>query len=60
MATINDPRREALLQEISEIAIADQALVPLFHADNLFAVRRGLAYTPRAEGYMPAHMIRPN
>lgn len=59
MATIDDSRREALLQETSEIAIADQALVPLFHADNLFAVRRGLAYTPRAEGYMPAHLIRP-
>lgn len=59
MATIDDPKREALLQEISEIAIADQALVPLFHADNLFAVRRGLEYTPRAEGYMPAQLIRP-
>ena len=59
MATIADGRREALLQEISEIAMADQAVVPLFHADNLFAVRRGLTYTPRAEGYMPAHMVRP-
>ena len=59
MATIDDARREALLQEISEIAIGDQAVVPLFHADNLFAVRRGLAYTPRAEGYMPAYGIRP-
>jgi len=59
MATIDDGRREALLQEISEVAMADQAVVPLFHADNIFAMRRGLTYTPRAEGYMPAHMIRP-
>ncbi len=59
MATIDDSRREALLQETSEVAIGDQAVVPLFHADNLFAVRRGLAYTPRAEGYMPAHLVRP-
>lgn len=59
MATIDDARRERLLQEISEVALADQAVVPLFHADNIFALRRGLSYTPRAEGYMPAHMIRP-
>ena len=59
MATIDDRRREGLLQEIAEVAMADQAVVPLFHADHLFAVRRGLAYTPRAEGYMPAQLIRP-
>ena len=59
MATIDDARREALLREVAEIAMADQAIVPLFHQDNIFATRRGLQYTPRTDGYMSAYMIRP-
>ncbi len=59
MATIDDGRREALLQQVAEIAMADQAIVPLFHQENLFATRKGLRYVPHAAGYMPAHMIRP-
>jgi peptide/nickel transport system substrate-binding protein len=59
MATIDDTKREALLQEVSEVAMADQAIVPLFHQDNIFATRRGLQYTPRSDGYMAAYMIRP-
>jgi peptide/nickel transport system substrate-binding protein len=59
MATIDDTKREALLQEVSEIAMHDQAIVPLFHQENIFAVRRGLQYTPRTDGYMAAYMIRP-
>jgi peptide/nickel transport system substrate-binding protein len=59
MATIDDAKREALLQEVSEIAMHDQAIVPLFHQDNIFATRKGLLYTPRTDGYMAAYMIRP-
>ena len=59
MATIDDTRRESLLQEISEVAMADQAVVPLFHQDNIFATRRGLAFRARADGLMPAYEIRP-
>jgi peptide/nickel transport system substrate-binding protein len=58
-ATIDDTRCEALLQEVAEIAIHDQAVVPLFHQDNIFATRKGLQYTPRTDGYMAAYMIRP-
>ncbi len=57
MATIDDPRREALLQQVAEVAMADQAVVPLFHQDNLFAVRKGLTYVPRADGYLTAYGI---
>ena len=59
MATIDDAQREVLLQEVSEIAMADQAIVPLFHQDNIYATRRGLLYTPRADGFIAAQMIHP-
>jgi peptide/nickel transport system substrate-binding protein len=59
LATVDDAKRELLLQQVGEIAMADQALVPLFHQDNLFATRKGLNYTARADGYMAAFMVRP-
>jgi peptide/nickel transport system substrate-binding protein len=59
MTTIDDAKREALLQEVAEIAMRDQAIVPLFHQDNVFALRRGLHYTPRTDGFMSADMIHP-
>jgi peptide/nickel transport system substrate-binding protein len=59
MATVDDAKRELLLQQVGEIAMADQAVVPLFYQDNLFALRKGLSYTARADGYMAAFMVRP-
>jgi peptide/nickel transport system substrate-binding protein len=59
MTTVDDAKREALLQETAEVAMADQALVPLFYQDNIYALRKGLAYNGRADGYLAAFMIRP-
>jgi peptide/nickel transport system substrate-binding protein len=59
MTTVDDAKREALLQETAEVAMADQALVPLFYQDNIYALRKGLTYTGRADGYLGAFMIRP-
>lgn len=39
--------------------MADQAVEPLFHQDDIFALRKGLSYAGRAEGYHAAFMIRP-
>ena len=59
MRTIDDAKREALLQEVAEIAMADQAIIPLFHQENVIAMRKGLTVAPRADDYMPVHEIRP-
>lgn len=59
MTTVDDAKRDALLQETAEVAMADQAIVPLYYQDNIFALRKGLAYTGRADGYLGAFMIRP-
>jgi peptide/nickel transport system substrate-binding protein len=60
MGTVDDAKRDLLLQQTSEVAMADQALVPLFYGDDVYALRKGLAYTPRPDGYMAAFMVRPD
>ncbi len=51
--------REALQQQVAEVAMADQAVLPLFYGDAIYALRKGLSYTARADGYMAAFMVRP-
>jgi peptide/nickel transport system substrate-binding protein len=59
MRTVDDGQREALLQKVAEIAMADQAVVPLFYQDNVFASRVGYRYTPRSDGFVSAAMVSP-
>ncbi len=59
LATVDDAKRDLLLQQAAEIAIEDQALVPLFYGDYIYGLRKGLTYTGRSDGYIPAFMIRP-
>lgn len=59
MRTVDDAKREILLQKVAEIAMADQAVVPLFYQDNVSATRKGYQFTPRADGYMAAFMVKP-
>jgi peptide/nickel transport system substrate-binding protein len=59
MATVDDAKRDLLLQQTAEVAMADQALVPLFYGDDVYALHKGLRYVPRPDGYMAASMVRP-
>jgi len=59
MATVDDARRDLLLQQTAEVAMADQAVVPLFYGDDIYALRKGFSYTARPDGYMAAFMVRP-
>jgi peptide/nickel transport system substrate-binding protein len=59
LATVDDGKRDMLLQQASEIAMHDQALVPLFYGDYIYGLRKGLAYTGRSDGYIPAFKIQP-
>jgi peptide/nickel transport system substrate-binding protein len=58
MGTVDDAQRERLLQQTSETAMADQALVPMFYGDHVYTVHKGLTYTARPDGYMAAFMVR--
>jgi peptide/nickel transport system substrate-binding protein len=59
LATVDDAKREKLLQQATEIAMADVGIITLYHQENLWATRKGIAYTPRADERTFAHHFRP-
>ncbi|MGH8712460.1 MAG: ABC transporter substrate-binding protein [Casimicrobiaceae bacterium] len=59
LATVDDPKREALLQRATEIAINDTGIIPLHFQVNLWATRNGITYVPRTDEYTLAHKFRP-
>jgi peptide/nickel transport system substrate-binding protein len=59
LATVDDARREKLLQQATELAMADVGIISLYHQENLWATRKGIAYTPRADERTFAHEFRP-
>ncbi len=59
LATVDDAKREKLLQQATEIAISDVGIIPIYHQENLWATRKGIVYTPRADERTFAHEFRP-
>lgn len=54
LATVDDAKREKLLQKATEIAIQDLGIIPLHYQVNTWATRKGLAYTPRTDEHTNA------
>ena len=59
LATVDDPKREKLLQQATEIGIGDLGIITLHHQVNLWGTRKGLTYTPRTDERTLAHEFRP-
>jgi peptide/nickel transport system substrate-binding protein len=59
LATVDDAKRERLLQQATEIGIGDLGILPLYHQHNLWAARRGITYEARADERTFAHEFRP-
>ena len=59
LATVDNAKREKLLQEATEIAIRDQAVVPLHYQVNTWAARRNFTYVPRTDERTYAHAVKP-
>jgi peptide/nickel transport system substrate-binding protein len=59
LATVDDGRREKLLQQATEIGVGDLGIIPLYHQHNLWAARRGVAYEARADERTFAHEFKP-
>ncbi len=59
MATIDDKKREALMQEATALAMQDHAIIPLFYNVNSWAMKKGLTYAPRADEYTYAMTVKP-
>jgi peptide/nickel transport system substrate-binding protein len=49
METLGDSERDKLLQQATEAAMADQAIVPLHHQMNVWATRKSIRYGGRAD-----------
>jgi peptide/nickel transport system substrate-binding protein len=59
LATVDDARREQLLQQATAVAMADLGIVSLYHQESVWATRKGIVYTPRADERTWAHEFRP-
>jgi peptide/nickel transport system substrate-binding protein len=59
LATIDDQRREKLIQEAVGIAIGELGIIPLHHQINTWAMRKGVTYVPRTDEYTLAFQFRP-
>jgi peptide/nickel transport system substrate-binding protein len=55
---LDDPRREALLQQATRIAIADQGIIPTHLQKNIWAMRPGFTHTPRVDERTRAQDVR--
>lgn len=51
MAAIDEGARDRLLQQASELAIADVGVVPLYYEVAVWAFRKDLSYAARADGF---------
>ncbi|HEY5636565.1 MAG TPA: ABC transporter substrate-binding protein [Burkholderiales bacterium] len=49
LATVDDPKRKALLAQATEIAIEDVGIIPLHYQVNTWALKKGFTYTPRTD-----------
>jgi peptide/nickel transport system substrate-binding protein len=59
LATVDDAKREKLLQQATETAIGEHGLIPLHYQVAVWGLRKGLTYKARADEYTYAHEIRP-
>ena len=59
LATVDDDKREKILQQASGIAMADYAILPLHFEVTPWAFRKGITYVPRTDQYTLALGIKP-
>jgi peptide/nickel transport system substrate-binding protein len=59
LATVDDAKRDKMLQEASEIAIGEYGIVPLYYQINYWATRKGFSYTARVDERTLAQFLKP-
>jgi peptide/nickel transport system substrate-binding protein len=60
MSTMDDKKREAMIQQAAEVAMNDTALIPIHYEVSTWATRRELRYTPRTDQYTLAMGLKPS
>ena len=58
MTTVDEARREKLLQQALTITLADLPSIPLHFESTIWAFRKGLAYEGRADQYTLATSVK--
>lgn len=60
LSTVDDKKREKLLQDAAELALKkDQAIIPLYNQVATWAARKGITYVPRADESTLAYFVKP-
>ncbi|MCX7141049.1 MAG: ABC transporter substrate-binding protein [Proteobacteria bacterium] len=59
LATVDDAKREKLLQDGIRVAMNEQGIIAIHHQISTWATRKGVSYTPRTDEYTLAHQFRP-
>ncbi|GIX10015.1 MAG: ABC transporter substrate-binding protein [Elioraea sp.] len=59
LATVDDEKREKLLQDATRVAMEDVAIIPIHIQKNVWAMKRGLRHDARADELTRAMDVRP-
>lgn len=59
LRTVDDKKREALLQEASRIVMSDYGMLPLHFELSVWAMRKGITYVGRADQATLAQFMKP-
>ena len=59
MSTMDDRKREAMIQQAAEVAMNDTALIPIHYEVSTWATGRELKYTPRTDQYTLSTGLKP-
>ena len=59
MATIDDEKRDQLLQQAGTIVLEDYGIIPLHYEQTVWAMKPDLEYEPRVDQYTMAREVEP-
>jgi peptide/nickel transport system substrate-binding protein len=60
LLTMDEKKREAMIQQAAELAMNDTALIPLHYEVSTWATAKGFTYTARTDQYTLATGLRPS
>jgi peptide/nickel transport system substrate-binding protein len=59
LVTMDDKKRESMIQQAAETAMNDTALIPIHYEVSTWATARGYKYTARTDQYTLATDLKP-
>ncbi|WJV59658.1 ABC transporter substrate-binding protein [Pectobacteriaceae bacterium C111] len=56
-ATLDDTKRDKLLQQATDLAMKEQGVIPLLFLSNTWAMKKGYSYSGRTDGYTLPYFV---